>query len=400
MEEVVIVEAVRTAIGKLGGSLKDVECDHLAAVPIRECIARTQIDPKLIDEVIMGQAKMTTDAANLARVSALRAGVPIEVPAYSIMRQCGSGLEAVNSAARQIMAGYSDVIIAGGVESMSTAPYYLRKARYGYNVGNDLLVDPNTESQPGSQPEEIFGRIESMGLTAENLAEEHNISREEQDIFALKSQNNADKAIVNGYFKEQIVPVEVKKKKEVALFDTDEHPRKVDIDKLKKLSPAFKSDGTVTAGNSSGRNDGASALLVMSATRAKQLGLKPKCRILSQAVSGVDPRIMGIGPVPATNIALERAGLTLKDMDLIELNEAFAAQALACIKLLKIEDMEDKINVCGGAIALGHPLGATGAIVLTKLIYDLTRLNKRYGLATLCIAGGQGITTVVENIFN
>lgn len=398
MKDVVIVEAVRTAVGRMGGSLKDIECDYLAAIPIKDCIERSGIDKNMIDEVIIGQAKMTTDAANIARVAALRAGVPEEVPAYSVMRQCGSGLEAVNTGARQIMLGASHVVVAGGVESMSTAQYYLRKARFGYSAGNDLLVDSNTESQPRSQPEEIYGRIESMGLTAENVAEQHKISREEQDQFALASQEKATEAIEKGYFKKQIVPVEVKEKKEVKVFSTDEHPRKVDFEKLSRLKPAFKESGSVTAGNSSGRNDGASALVLMSGEKAQELGIKPIARIVSMAASGVDPKVMGIGPVPATRKALELSGLSLDDIDLIELNEAFAAQALGCVKLLGLENKMDKINVCGGAIALGHPLGATGAIILTKLIYDLLRLDKKYGLATLCIAGGQGITTIIENV--
>jgi len=393
-----IIEAVRTAIGRMGGALKEIECDYLAAIPIKECINRVNIPADMIDEVIMGQAKMTTDAANLARVAALRAGVPIEVPAYTVMRQCGSGLEAVNGAARQIMCGLADIIVAGGVESMSTAPYYLRRARYGYIAGNGVLVDSNTESQPRSQPEEIFGRIESMGLTAENLAEKYGISREEQDRFALFSQEKAALAIEKGYFKEQIVPVEVKSKKETIMFTTDEHPRKVTMEMLAKLPPAFKEGGTVTAGNSSGRNDGAAALMLMSEEKAREMGLKPMARLVAHATCGVDPRIMGIGPVPATKKALQMANLELADIDLIELNEAFAAQALACIKELGLEKELHKININGGAIALGHPLGATGAIILTKLIYDLIRLNKRYGLATLCIAGGQGITTIIENL--
>ncbi len=396
MIDVVIVEAVRTAIGKLGGGLKDVECDHLAAVPIAECIKRTGIPKDQIDEVIMGQTKITTDAANLARVAALRAGVPVEVPAYTLMRQCGSALEAVNSAARQIMCGLAEVIVAGGVESMSTAPYYLRNARYGYGVGNGEIIDPNTESQPRSQPEEIFGRIWHMGLTAENLAKKYCISREEQEEFSLNSQNKALSAISKGYFKEQIVPVEVKSKKETVIFDTDEHPREVTLEKLARMAPAFKKDGTVTAGTSSGRNDGASALVVMSSEKAEELGFKPMARIVAQAVSGVSPEIMGIGPVPAVRKALKRAGLKLEDIDLIELNEAFAAQALACVKELELENSLHKVNINGGAIALGHPLGATGAIILTKLLYDMKRLSKRYGLATLCIAGGQGIATIVE----
>lgn len=396
MENVVIVEAVRSAIGRLGGSLRNLESDHLAALVMKACMERSGVDPALIGEVIMGQTKMTTDAANLARVAALRAGIPEEVPAYTIMRQCGSGLEAVNSGVRLIQTGGADIVLAGGVESMSTAPYYLRGARFGYTVGNAVLVDSNTESQPRSQPEELYGRIESMGLTAENVAEKYSISREEQDLFALGSQEKAAEAIEKGFFKGQIVPVEIREKKETRTFDTDEHPRLTPLEKLARLKPAFKDNGTVTAGTSSGRNDGAAALLLLAESKARELGLKPLARFVSSAASGVDPRIMGIGPVPATRKALATGGLTLPDIDLVELNEAFAAQALACIKLLEIP--QEKVNPCGGAIALGHPLGATGAIILTKLVHDLRRMNKKLGLASLCIAGGQGITTIVENI--
>lgn len=395
MEEVVIVEAVRTAIGRLGGALKDIEADVLAALVLKECIERVGISKEHVSEVIMGQAKQSTDAPNLARVAALRAGFPVEVPAYTVHRQCGSGLQAVNNAALQIMTGLSDVVIAGGVESMSTAPYYLRKARFGYRAGNGEILDPNTESQPKSQPEEIFGRF-NMGMTAENLAEIYKISREEQDEFALLSQEKAWRAIEGGLFKDQIVPVKIKTKKGEEIFDTDEHPRKVTLEKLAKLPPVFKENGTVTAGNSSGRNDGAAALVLMSAKKAKDYGLKPMARIISHAAVGVRPEIMGIGPVSATRKALKLANLDLNDIDLIELNEAFAAQSIAVIKELGLDIK--KINPNGGAIALGHPLGATGAIILTKLLYEMERRNSRYGLATLCIAGGLGIATVIENL--
>jgi len=395
LEQAVIVEALRTAVGRLGGALKDIEADVLAALVIEECIARVGIPKEHVDEVIMGQAKQSTDAPNLARVAALRAGFPVEVPAYTVHRQCGSGLQAVNSAALQIMSGLSEIVIAGGVESMSTAPYYLRKGRFGYRAGNGEILDPNTESQPKSQPEEIFGRF-NMGMTAENLAEIYKISREEQDEFALSSQEKAWKAIENGIFADQIVPVKIKKKKSEEIFDTDEHPRKVTLEKLAKLPPVFKENGTVTAGNSSGRNDGASALVLMSEEKAADYGLKPMARVVSQGVAGVRPDIMGFGPVPATKKALKAAGLNLEDIDLIELNEAFAAQSLAVIKELGMN--MKKINPNGGAIALGHPLGASGAIILTKLLHELERRSLRYGLATLCIGGGLGIATIVENL--
>lgn len=395
MQGVVIVDSVRTAIGKLGGSLKNIEVDYLASKVINEIIVRTGIKKNIVDEVIMGQGKQSTDTPNLARLALLRAGLPVEVPAYTVHRQCGSGLQAVNNAVQQIQCGLSDVIIAGGAESMSTAPYYLRFARFGYGAGNGELLDPNTESQPRSQPIDQYGSL-TMGMTAENLAEKYNISREEQDEFALRSQELALQAIESGKFKDEIVGYEIQNRKETILFDTDEHPRKTTLDKLASLKPVFKQNGTVTAGNSSGRNDGASALLVMSEKAANEYGLKPKARIIAHAAAGVSPEIMGIGPVLSTMKALKLANLTLNDIGLIELNEAFAAQSLAVIKEWNINI--DKVNVNGGAIALGHPIGASGAILLTKLLHELERRGERYGLVTLCIAGGMGITTIVENL--
>ncbi|MFE4706363.1 thiolase family protein [Peribacillus simplex] len=394
MRNVVIVDSVRTAVGRIGGSVKDVQVDFLAAKVIEEIVSRTAIEKNDIDEVIMGQTKQSTDAPNLARLALLRAGLPVELPGYTVHRQCGSGLQAINNAAQQIMCGLADVIIAGGAESMSTAPYYIRDARYGLGAGNSLLLDPNTESQPRSQPLDIFGNL-SMGFTAENLAEQYAISREEQDEFALRSQELANQAIQECHFKKEIVSYEIKLRNGVRIFDQDEHPRSTNKEKLSALKPVFKEGGTVTAGNSSGRNDGASAVLVMSENTALKYGFKPKARIISQAVSGVSPEIMGIGPVEATKKALSRAGISLEQIGLIELNEAFAAQALAVIKELNM-DLE-RVNVNGGAIALGHPLGATGAILMTKLLHEMERRGEKYGLATLCIGGGQGISTIVEN---
>ncbi|AXH99539.1 thiolase family protein [Sporosarcina sp. PTS2304] len=394
MRDTYIVHSVRTAIGKLGGALQDVPVDHLAEAVIREVMKRTNADVS-VDEVIIGQAKQSADTSNLARLATLRAGLSVEIPGYTVHRQCGSGLQAINNADQQIRLGLSDVIIAGGAESMSTAPYYLRNARFGYSAGNGMLLDPNTESQPCSQPVEIYGDL-TMGYTAENLAEQFNISREEQDEFALRSQNLAARAIREGRFSEEIVPFEVKGRKGVTIFREDEHPRSTTIEKLSKLKAVFKEGGSVTAGNASGRNDGASALLLMSEEKLKEYGLKAEAKILSQAVSGVSPEIMGIGPVTSTKKALEQCGLTMKDIGLIELNEAFSAQALSVIKELNI-DM-DIVNVNGGAIALGHPIGATGAILMTKLLAEMKRRNVKYGLVTLCIGGGQGITTIVENM--
>ncbi|HWI49000.1 MAG TPA: thiolase family protein [Rummeliibacillus sp.] len=395
MGNAVIIDGVRTAIGRMGGTLKDIEVDFLSEKVMREALKRSKINPSDVEEVVWGHAKQSSDVPNLARLAALRADLPIEVAGYTVHRQCGSGLQAINNAAQQIMCGLSDVILAGGAESMSTAPYYLRKARYGYGAGNAELVDPNTESQPRAQPIEVYGNL-TMGLTAENLAEKYNISREEQDYFSLESQQKATDAIENGKFKDEIVPFEIKMKKEIVQFDTDEHPRLTSLEKLATLKPVFKEGGTVTAGNSSGRNDGAAALIMMSEYLAARRELSPRLRIVSQASIGVSPEIMGIGPVPATLKALKLAGLTLDDIDLIELNEAFAAQALAVVKELNID--RKKLNVNGGAIALGHPIGGTGAILTVKIMNELERTGGRYGLITACIGGGQGIATIVENL--
>jgi len=393
MRDVYIVDAVRTSIGKLGGDFKHVTADYLASHVIEGLLNRvgTTIE---VNEVILGQARQSADAANVARVAALRSKVPIEATAYTVHRQCGSGLQAINNAAQQIALGLNDVIIAGGTESLSTAPYYLRNARYGYSIGNGILLDPNTESQFNSQPSELYGQF-NMGMTAENLVEKYNISRKQQDEFALRSQQLALKAIAAGTFKQEIIPYKLKTKKSTTVIDTDEHPRETTLEKLGKLPPVFKEGGSVTAGSSSGRNDGASVVLLMSEDKLKQYNLKPKAKIIAQAVSGVSPEIMGIGPVPSTEKALAQANLTMNDIDLIELNEAFAAQALAVIQQGNFP--LDKVNVNGGAIALGHPIGATGAIILTKLVHELERSGGRYGIATLCIGGGQGITTIIEN---
>ncbi|ARI76885.1 thiolase family protein [Halobacillus mangrovi] len=395
MREVYIVDGVRTAIGRMGGTLKDIEVDFLSSSVMEEVLQRSDLQGEEVDEVIWGNAKQSSDTPNLAHLASLRAGFPIEVPGYTVHRQCGSGLQSINNAAQQIMSGLVEVVVAGGGESMSTAPYYLRKARYGYGAGNAELVDPNTESQPRAQPIEEYGNL-TMGLTAENLAEKYNIDRMRQDKFALNSQKKANAAIENGHFKDEILPFKVKQKRNTIIFDTDEHPRKTSMEKLTKLPAVFKEGGSVTPGNASGRNDGAAALVVVSEDVVKRKGLKPRARIISQAVSGVDPSIMGIGPVPATNKALKQAGLKMEDIDLIELNEAFAAQSLAVIEELGID--ESKLNVNGGAIALGHPIGATGAVLMVKLLHEMERRGSRYGLVTLCIGGGQGISTVVENL--
>lgn len=380
----------------MGGSLKDVEVDYLAAHVMREIVARTGINSAEIEEVIFGHAKQSSDNPNLARLALLRAGLPIEVPGYTVHRQCGSGLQAINNGAQHIWCGLNDIVLVGGAESMSTAPYYLRKARYGYVSGNAELVDPNTESQPRAQPVEVYGQHLTMGLTAENLVEKYGISRKEQDEFAFKSQEKAAKSIASGRFKDEIVPYEVRQGKSTFIFDTDEHPRATTLEKLAQLKPVFKEGGTVTAGNASGRSDGAAALLMMSREAAAKRGLKPKLKVVAQAVAGVGPEIMGIGPVPAAKKVLVLAGLTLDDIDLFELNEAFAGQALAVLRELPIP--EHKLNVNGGAIALGHPIGATGAILTVKLMHEMVKRGSRYGMVTACIGGGQGIATIFENL--
>lgn len=396
MREAYIVSAVRTPIGRMGGGLKDVQPDVLTEIVITEAIKRVGMGSEHIDEVIIGQAKQSADCPNIARVAALRAHIPVEIPAYTVMRQCGSGMQAVLNAYQIIASDMGDVVVAGGVESMSNAPYYLRGARYGYKAGNAVLVDSNTESQPKSQPEEIYGTF-TMGMTAENIAKKLGITREEQDEFSLDSQAKADKAISEGRFREEIVGIELKDAKgKVTVFNTDENPRRVTMEQLERLKPVFKEGGTVTAGNSSSRNDGAAALVLMSAEEIKRRSIRPLARIVSAQASGVSPEIMGLGPVPATIKALQKSGLTLADIGLIELNEAFAAQSLGVIKELGFN--REILNVNGGAIALGHPLGCSGARILTTLIYEMKKRNVRYGLATICIAGGLGMAVIAENI--
>ncbi|OLN30188.1 thiolase family protein [Desulfosporosinus metallidurans] len=397
MNEAVIVAGVRTAVGRVGGTLKDVPVDFLAAKVISEVMSRSGIPDTAIDEVVFGHTKQSGDNPNVARLAWLRANMTEGVPAYTVHRQCGSALTAVNNAVTAIWAGTQETVMAGGAESMSTAPYYLRNARYGFRMGNAEILDSNTESQPRCQPEDRYGYL-NMGLTAENLAEKYNLSRQEQDEFSLSSQERALRAIKEGLFKEEIVPYEIKGKKGSIIFDTDEHPRETSMAQLTKLKPVFKDDGTVTAGNSSGRNDAAAVVIVTTPERAKAYGLKPLARVIGMGAKGCPPQIMGIGPVASTQAALKMAGLSLNQIDLIELNEAFAAQSLAVIKELGL-DMA-KTNVNGGAIALGHPLGATGAIILIKLINELKRTGKRYGLATMCIGGGQGISTIIENLID
>jgi acetyl-CoA C-acetyltransferase len=397
MKSVVITSAVRTPVGTMGGVFKDIQAVELVRTVLDEAVKRSSIEKSIVDEIIVGQAKQSTDAPNIARVAALAARFPEEIPAYTVHRQCSSGLQAIINAVWQIQTENADIIVAGGVESMSTAPYYLRNARFGYKAGNAELLDPNTESQPKSQPEDIYGTF-TMGMTAENLAEQYAISREEQDEFAYTSHVRAVAAIDSGRFAEEIVPVMVAARKgESVAVDTDEGPRRdTSLEKLAKLKPVFKSGGTVTAGNSSSRNDGAAAVVVMSEEKALALGLKPLVRFVAAGIAGVSPRVMGIGPVPATRKALQRSGLTLADIGLIELNEAFAAQSLAVVKELGFN--REILNVNGGAIALGHPLGCSGTRISVTLIHEMIRRKTRYGLATICVAGGLGVSTIFENL--
>jgi acetyl-CoA C-acetyltransferase len=390
-DDIVILSAVRTPVGRYGGALKSINSGTLASIVIKEAVKRAGITPDQVDEVILGEVRQSTESSNVARVAALRSGVPETSPAFTINRLCASGLQAIASGAQQISSGQAEIVVAGGTESMSNAPIYLRNSRFGGD--NSKLVDSNTEA--GQQPQEIYGSQLGMGITAENVAERFAVSREDQDAFALESQLRAATAIKNNRFEDEIVPVEVKGKKSSMIFSVDEHPRpETSIETLSKLKPVFKENGTVTAGNACGRNDGAAALVLTSRSHAARLGLKPMAKVVDWTVVGVSPEVMGIGPVPAVKKLLERTGLSLADIDLIELNEAFASQALAVIRELNI-DME-KVNVNGGAIALGHPLGATGAKILTTLIYELSRKQKKRGIATLCVGGGQGMAMMVE----
>ncbi|MGZ9225968.1 MAG: thiolase family protein [Anaerolineales bacterium] len=400
MTDVVIVDAIRTPIGALGGVLALVRPDDLAALVIKEIIQRNQLDPALVEEVFFGCANQAgEDNRNVARMAALLAGLPVEVVGVTVNRLCASGLNAINQAARAIKAAEGDVYIAGGVESMSRAPYSVPKAEAGFSFGNLTAWDTALGWRyPNPRMKEMHG-TDSMGETAENIAKERpHITRENQDAFALRSHQRAIAAIDSGRFKEEILPVCIPQKKgEPKIVDTDERPRRdTSMESLAKLKPAFaKEGGTVTAGNSSGLNDGAAALLLMSEGKARDLNLKPLARILASAAAGVPPRVMGYGPVPATQKALRRAGLQMKDIGLVELNEAFAVQSLAVMEDLGVDP--EIVNINGGAIAIGHPLGCSGARLMTTLIHEMRlRGNVKYGLATLCVGVGQGEATLVE----
>lgn len=389
MKEVVIVSACRTAIGKFGGTLAALSDIDFGPIPIREAIKRAGLTGDQIDEVIYASGYRTGDLPiNSARVVAVKAGIPIEKPQFTISKACAGSIKAITLAAQVIKSGDADIIVAGGMESMSNATFMLKKARWGYRLGHGQLQDQLILFDPLSG--------DTMGETAENVAEKYNVAREDQDAFGFRSQQLAEKAIKDGVFKEQIVPVEIPQRKgDPKIFDTDEHPRfGTTMEGLAKLKPPFRKGGSVTAGNASGMNDGASALVVMSKEKADELGIAPMASIVSYASVGVEPSLMGIGPIEATRQALEKAGLTIDQIDVIELNEAFASQALACMRELNMD--QDKVNIHGGAIALGHPVSASGGVLVTKLLYAMKERNARYGLATLCIGGGQGLALIVE----
>jgi 3-oxoadipyl-CoA thiolase len=402
MPEAVIIDAVRTPIGALGGSLSAVRSDDLAAHVLRALVERTGLDPAIVEEVYLGCANQAgEDNRNVARMAALLAGFPVSVPAVTLNRLCASGLNAVNQAFRAIRAGEGDVYVAGGVESMSRAPYSLPKSEYGFPFGNLTAWDTALGWRyPNPKMQELYS-TESMGETAENIYDQLPISRQEQDAFALESHRRAIAAIDSGRFEAEIAPVIIPQRKgDAVIVDADERPRRdTTLESLGRLRPAFRKNGTVTAGNASGLNDGAAAVLIMSADRAQELGLQPMARILASAAAGVAPRTMGLGPVPAVRKALDRAGLTLDQIGLVELNEAFAVQSLAVMQELGLRP--EITNVNGGAIALGHPLGCSGARILTTLLHEMRRRAPQaprpyYGLATLCVGVGQGEATVIE----
>ena len=388
---IVLAGAVRTAIGKMGGALSNTPAATLGSIVIKEALSRANVAPEQVDEVLMGCVLQAAQGQNVARQAALKAGLPIEVPALTLNNVCGSGLKCVNTAAAMIAAGDADIIVAGGMENMSMAPYALPQARFGYRMNNATMIDTMVNDALW----DAFNNYH-MGITAENLAEKYGLTREMQDEFAAASQQKCEKAQAEGRFKDEIVPVPVKVKKETVMFDKDEGPRAgVTAESISKLRPAFKPDGSVTAANASGINDGAAAVVVMSEEKAKELGVKPMAKFVVGASAGVDPSIMGIGPAASTRKALAHANMNLDQIDLIEANEAFAAQSLAVAKELNF-DMS-KVNVNGGAIALGHPVGASGCRILVTLLHEMQRRdNVKTGLATLCVGGGMGVATIFE----
>ncbi len=392
--DVVMVAAARTAIGKFGGALKEVRASRLAAHVMLEVLKRAgNLDPRLLDEIIVGDCVQCFDEANTARTAALTAGIPFEVPAFTVQRQCSSSMQALSSGVQHIRAGDSEIVLVGGVESMSSGPYYLPGARWGMRLQNHECIDAVWEMlHSGSR---LLGSPMIMGITAENLAAKYSISREAQDQVALESHAKAEAATRSGRFKEEIVPFELPGRKgKVEVFDQDEHTRfGLTMEDLARLKPVFRPDGTVTAGNSSGLNDGAAAAILTTRARARELGLTPMARIVTQTAAGVEPHLMGYGPVPSTQKALKKAGMTLKDIQLVEVNEAFAAQYIACEMGLGLD--RSITNVNGSGIGLGHPVGATGLRIVISLVYEMARRDLEIGLATLCVGGGMGMTTIV-----
>lgn len=389
MKGVVLAGACRTAIGKFGGALADIPVAELGAVVIKEALNRAGIAVDKVDEVIMGCVLQAGQGQNVARQASIKAGLPVEVPAQTINMVCGSGLNSVNLAAALVASGQADIVVAGGMENMSASPYVLEKARFGYRMNDGAIVDTMIRDALS----DAF-HLYHMGVTAENLAERYGITREEQDKFAAHSQQKAESALAAGRFANEIVPVQIKVKRDTVPFEQDEYPRAgVTAESLGKLKPAFKADGTVTAANASGINDGAAAVVVMSEKKASELGVKPMAHLISGATAGVDPSVMGIGPVFSTRKALEKAGLSIDGIDLIEANEAFAVQSIAVGKELGWD--ADKVNVNGGAIALGHPVGASGCRILVTLLHEMEKRGAKTGLATLCVGGGMGVSTIV-----
>jgi acetyl-CoA C-acetyltransferase len=394
MREAVIVSAVRTPVGRHAGALRDVPVEDLAALVIREAVRRAGVEPAQVDDVLMGHALQSGRLNNIARVALLKAGLPESVPGCTMNRLCSSGLEAINYGALRIQSGNDEIIVAGGVESMTRAPLIVDKMPNPYQRGPITMYD-SFGTPASSSPMSMYGPL-TMGLTAENVAEQFGISREAQDQFAYQSQMKAAAAMREGRFKEEIIPVEVPQRKgPPVIVDTDEHPRPdTTLEALARLKPAFKEGGTVTAGNASGINDGAAAVVLMSRERAKEMGLEPLATVRAFGAAGVDPRIMGIGPVYAVPKALKKAGLSLSDIQVLELNEAFASQSVACVRMLELD--EEKVNPNGGAIALGHPLGCSGARLTVTLLYEMKRRGAELGLATMCVGGGQGLATIFQ----
>ena len=393
MKEIVIVAGVRTPIGRMGGTIARFRPEELGAFALRGLVDKTGIDPAIIEDVVMGLSNSWHAAYNPSRWAVLKAGLPYSLPGVTVERQCSSGLQAINFAATQIMAGLGDIYIAGGMESWSSTPWMLPRPTEPYSITMPKFVVRETAPAPEDQL--------VMGVTAENLVVKYNITREEQDAFGFRSQERAFRAIRGGYFKDEIIPVKVPQKKGEVIFDTDEHPRETTMEKLAALPPAFLKGGTVTAGSSSGRNDGAAAVLVMTLEKAKELGYTPLARWVTCGVAGVDPKIMGIGPAYAMPKALKRAGLKMADMDVIEINEAFAAQVLACVKELDAQGHtvdREKLNPNGGAIAFGHPNGMSGTRIAIFAMNELKRQGGRYAICSLCIGGGQGLATIFERL--